>query len=58
MADAREHHIEHPNFVLAASTETPQITIEEPGGGQHYLSVLLISSVEHPPATATGAERV
>ena len=46
MADGREYRIEHPDFVLAASSEVPQITIEETDGSQHYLSVLLITSIE------------
>ena len=50
MADGREYRIEHPDFVLAAANDVPQITIEEPDGRQHFLSVLLITSVEHTPA--------
>ena len=46
MADGREYRIEHPDFVLAAASETPQVTIEEPSGAQHFLSVLLMTSVE------------
>ncbi len=46
MADGREYRIDHPDFVLAASNEVPQITIEEPDGRQHWLSALLITSVE------------
>jgi len=46
MADGKEYRINHPDFVLAASTEVPQITIEEPDGSQHYLSALLVTSVE------------
>ena len=46
MADGREHRIDHADFVLAAASEIPQITIEDPDGGQHYLSVLLITSIE------------
>jgi hypothetical protein len=49
MADGREYRIEDPDFVLAAATDVPQITIEEPGGRQHYLSALLITSIEHVP---------
>jgi hypothetical protein len=45
-ADGREYRIQHPDFVLAAATEVPQITIEESDGSQHYLSPLLITSVE------------
>jgi len=46
MADGREYRIEHPDFVLASSTETTQVIIEEPNGHQHWLSPLLITSVE------------
>ena len=55
MADGREYRIEHPDFVLAAASDVPQITIEEPDGRQHYLSVQLITSIEHAPAVAAGA---
>ncbi|HEY5895725.1 MAG TPA: hypothetical protein VIT91_21100 [Chthoniobacterales bacterium] len=44
-ADGREFRIDHPDFVLAASSDVPQITIEEPDGTQHWLPVLLIRSV-------------
>ncbi len=46
MADGKEYRIDHPDFVLAASSEVPQITIEEHDGSQHYLSALLVTSVE------------
>ncbi|HTG44184.1 MAG TPA: hypothetical protein VK633_06595 [Verrucomicrobiae bacterium] len=49
MADGREYRIEHPDFVLAAASDVPQITIEERDGRQHYLSALLITSIEHVP---------
>ena len=45
MADGKEYRIEHPDFVLAASSDVPQITIEEPDGSMHFLSVLLVTSV-------------
>ena len=45
MADGREYIIHHPDFVLAASNDVPQITIEEPDGSMHFLSVLLVTSV-------------
>ena len=35
-----------PDFVLAADTEVPRITVEELDGSQHNLSALLITSVE------------
>lgn len=46
MGDGREYRIDHPDFVLAAANDVPQVTIEEPDGRQHYLSVLLMSSIE------------
>jgi hypothetical protein len=46
MADGKEYRINYPDFVLAASSDVPQITIEEPDGSQHYLSALLVTSVE------------
>jgi hypothetical protein len=49
MADGREYRIDHPDFVLAAASDVPQITIEERDGRQHYLSALLIISIEHVP---------
>lgn len=54
MADGREYRIDHPDFVLAAATDVPQITIEERNGSQHYLSALLVTSLERVaiPATA------
>ena len=55
MADGREYRIEHPVFVLAASSGNPQITIEEPDGRQHHLSALLVTSVERVrPVAANG----
>lgn len=50
MTDGREYRIDHPEFVLAAASDVPQITLEEPDGSQHWLSVLLITSVERVPA--------
>ena len=54
MADGREYRIERPDFVLAASSEVLQITIEEEDGTQHYLSSLLVTSVERVAATSNG----
>ena len=45
-ADGREYRVMHPDFVLAADTEVPRITVEELDGSQHSLSALLITSVE------------
>lgn len=55
MADGREYRIDHPDFVLAAASDVPQITVEEPDGRQHFLSALLITSIEHIPTVATQA---
>ena len=55
MADGREYRIDHPDFVLAAASEIPQITIEDQEGRQHYLSVLLITSIERAVAASTGS---
>jgi hypothetical protein len=46
LADGREYRIEHPDYVLAAGNDVPQITIEQPDGSQHFLSALLVTSVE------------
>jgi hypothetical protein len=46
MADGTAHRIDHPDFVLASS-EAPQVIIEAVDGEVTYLSVLLITSVEH-----------
>ena len=53
MADGREYCIDDPDFVLAAATDVPQITIEESDGSQRYLSALLVTSVQRlaPPAS-------
>ena len=50
MADGREYRIDHPDFVLAAASNVPQIILEEPDGTVHFLSVLLITSVENVSA--------
>ena len=57
MADGREYRIDHPDFVLAAASEIPQITIEDQDGCQHYLSVLLITSIERAVATGTAQSK-
>jgi hypothetical protein len=54
MADGRDYRIEHPDFVLAASSDVPQITIEEPDGRQHFLSALLVTSVERGSPVGRG----
>lgn len=54
MADGRDYRIEHPDFVLAAASDVPQITIEEPDGRQHFLSALLVTSVERGSSVGRG----
>ena len=46
MADGTEFRVDHPEFVLAPGSNVPQITIEEASGRLHFLSVLLVTSVE------------
>jgi len=46
MADGKEYRIDHPDFVLAASSDVPQITIEDLDGRTDFLSALLVTSVE------------
>jgi hypothetical protein len=47
MADGREYRVEFPDSVLASPSSWPQIIIEDSTkDALHYLSVLLISSVE------------
>jgi hypothetical protein len=45
MADGKTYVVDHPDFVLA-STDVPHVIIEEADGTTHFLSVLLITSVE------------
>jgi hypothetical protein len=46
MADGREYRVMHPDFVLAAATDVPRVTVEELDGSQRNLSELLIASVK------------
>ena len=46
LVDGRDYRIDQPDYVLAAATDIPQITIEEPDGTQHFLSALLVTSIE------------
>ena len=55
LADGREYRVDHPDFVLAAASDVPQITVEEPDGRQHYLSPLLITSIETAASLATSS---
>jgi hypothetical protein len=56
-ADARDYRIDHPDYVLAAATDVPQITIEEPDGTQHFLSALLVTSLERVARNGTPAQK-
>jgi hypothetical protein len=53
-ADGRHFRIDHPEFVLAAANDASQIIIEEPDGRLHYLSPLLITSVERVKVRRNG----
>jgi hypothetical protein len=44
IAHGREYRIDHPDFVLAASSDIPQITIEEPNSRVHFRSGLLVAA--------------
>lgn len=55
MADGREYRIAHPDFVLASSSDVPQVILEEPDDRTHNLSVLLMTSIEHEPAATANA---
>ena len=53
MADGREYRVDHPEFVLAGS-DHPQVILEERDGTVHFLSVLLMTSIEKvSPTVAT-----
>ena len=55
MADGREYPVEHPDFVLASSTEVPQIILEEASGEVHFLSVRLVASIKQDAPVVTAA---
>jgi len=55
MADGREYRVDHPDFVLAASNEQTQVVIEDAAGGMHFLSPLLITSLERVPHGPNGS---
>jgi hypothetical protein len=57
MAYGRGYRIDHPDFVLAAANDVPQITIEERDGRQHFLSPLLVTSAERTKAGTNGRGR-
>jgi hypothetical protein len=44
-ADGKEFKVEHPDFVLAAGSDTPNVILEDPTGEVHFISALLITSV-------------
>jgi len=44
-ADGREYKVEHPDFVLAAGTDSPNVLLEDATGEIHFLSALLITGV-------------
>ncbi len=47
MADGREFRIEHPDFILASSSNQSEVIVEEEHANRmHFLSALLITSVE------------
>lgn len=54
MADGREYRVAHPDFALAAENQESQVLIEEPDGTLHYLSPIMMTSVQRAP-TATSA---
>ena len=45
MADGREYRIDSPEFVTSLE-ENPQVTIKDGNGQQHFLFVLLMTSIE------------
>ena len=57
LADGREYRVDHPDFVLAAASGIPQITIEELDGRMHFLSALLVTSVERAGPVAGPANK-
>ena len=46
MADGNEYRVDHPDFVLAASSDFPQIIIEGSDGSVYHISALLVTSVQ------------
>src|SRR5689334_20105922 len=55
MADGREYRVDHPDFVLASSSDIPQVIIEEPDGQTRVLSVLLMTAITQAPVAAAAA---
>ena len=58
MADGREYRIDHPDFLLAAASDVPQVILEEPDGTVHFLSVLLIASVGQVSVNSTAQNEI
>ena len=46
MADGREYRIDSPEFVVSADPNIPQLIIEDRHGREHFLPVLLMTSIE------------
>jgi hypothetical protein len=51
-ADGRECRIDHPDYVLASSSEVSQVIIEGQNGRAHFLFALLMTSVEQDALAA------
>jgi hypothetical protein len=52
MADGREYRIDHPDFVLASANDMSQVVIETPDNRMHFLSALLMTSIEQTSVDA------
>ena len=46
MADGKDYRVDHPDFVLASSTDVTQIIVEEPDGRINHLSTFLVTNVQ------------
>jgi hypothetical protein len=46
LVDGRDFKIEHPDFVHAPPTKTPEVIVSEENGRIHFVSVLLISTID------------
>ncbi len=51
MTDGRQYRVDHPDFVLASSNDVSQVIIEEPDNRMHFLSALLMTSIEQASGT-------
>ena len=45
-ASGKWFRVEHPDFVLASSSEAPHVIVEEQSGRVHTINVMLITSLE------------